>query len=359
MSWAAYTKFEQQHSWLLNNRWAWHLLFWFGYVLFRFWPYYITFTYYPPVFLQYMLLSEVLFVGTTYVTIWLYKRLFAARKYGRYFLVGASTWILYLCVRTLFQVYYLQAEPRFRGNSIADILINNITVVLVSFLFISGCKYFKDGYITQQFEAAKKAQHLTAEVNNLKSQIAPHFLFNTLNNLYGLAVEKSDKLPELMLRLSELLRHSLYEADKALVPLSDEVEVLKSYIQLESLRLEDNLQLDFENRIPAINPYQVAPLIGIVFVENAFKHARLVQPLVVTISIKAWLLNGWFHLQVINNYKVGCVENKGGIGITNVRRRLALLYPNGHHELNINQDDTWFKILLRMRLAKQDADGTE
>ena len=89
-----------------------------------------------------------------------------------------------------------------------------------------------------------------AEVNNLKSQIAPHFLFNTLNNLYGLAVDKSDKLPDLMLRLSDILRHSLYETQKPVVALNDEINVLKSYIKLESLRLEDDLKLEFDNSVP-------------------------------------------------------------------------------------------------------------
>ena len=115
----------------------------------------------------------------------------------------------------------------FKGNTFTDIFLNNITVVIVYFLFITSCKYFKDGYITQQFEAERKQQQLMAEVNNLKSQIAPHFLFNTLNNLYGLAVEKSDKLPDLMLRLSDLLRHSLYETQKPLVSINDEINVLK------------------------------------------------------------------------------------------------------------------------------------
>ena len=86
----------------------------------------------------------------------------------------------------------------------------------------------------QYFEAEKKQQQLAAEVNNLKSQIAPHFLFNTLNNLYGLAVDKSDKLPVLMLQLSDLLRHSLYETQKTLVPINEEIKVLK---QRKSLKI--------------------------------------------------------------------------------------------------------------------------
>ncbi|HMI78075.1 MAG TPA: histidine kinase, partial [Ferruginibacter sp.] len=235
----------KQKKLLVHKRWPWHVLFWMGYVIFRFWLYYITVKYYPAAFLEYMLLTEIMFVAITYFTIWLYGHLFKRQKYFIYFMTGAGSWIVYLYCRTAFQFYYLQHEAGFKGNTYADILLNNISFVIVYFLFITSCKYFKDGYIAQQFESEKKEKQLMAEVNNLKSQIAPHFLFNTLNNLYGLSVEKSDKLPGLMLRLSDLLRHSLYETQKPLVPINDEINVLKSYIDLESIRLEDDLKLEF------------------------------------------------------------------------------------------------------------------
>jgi two-component system sensor histidine kinase LytS len=306
-----------------------------------------------------MLISELLFVATTYCTIWLYERMFVVKKYSLYFTTGVAMWILYLCVRTVFQFYCLQNEPRFKGNSFTDIFINNITVVVISFLFISACKYFKDGYITQQFEAEKKAQQLQAEVNNLKSQIAPHFLFNTLNNLYGLAVDKSDKLPNLMLRLSDLLRHSLYEAEKPFVLLNEELDVLKSYINLERLRLEDDLVLDFADGVPKRSTCQVAPLILIVFIENAFKHAKLVQPERVAIYIEAELQNDWLNFRVKNNYKKKEEGAKNGIGLANVKRRLELLYPNGQHELAITQDETYFEVFLGMRLKKSLINGID
>jgi LytS/YehU family sensor histidine kinase len=224
--------------------------------------------------------------------------------------------------------------------------------VLVCFLFVTACKYFKDGYIAQQFEAEKKEQHLMAEVNNLKSQIAPHFLFNTLNNLYGLAVEKSDKLPALMLQLSDLLRHSLYETQKPLVAISDEIEVLKSYSQLERVRLEDDLQLEFLDTIPVDTPYQIAPLLLIVFVENAFKHAKFVQSPPVRIEIKTTMDDDWFSLTIRNNYNPEREQSVDGIGLTNVKRRLSVLYPNGKHQLTIIKDETYFTVYLQLQLVK-------
>ena len=337
---------------LVNQRWPWHVLFWIGYALFRFWLYYLTLMYYPRIFLEYMLLSELLFVGATYFTLWLYRALFEGRKYLFYFLAGFLSWIIYLCCRTFFQFFYLQHEPRFRGNSFADIFLNNITFVVVCLLFITTCKYFKDGYIRQQFEAEKKAQHLMAEVNNLKSQIAPHFLFNTLNNLYGLAVEKSDKLPALMLQLSDLLRHSLYETQKPLVAIGDEIEVLKSYSQLERVRLEDDLQLNFTNNIADETLYQIAPLLLIVFVENAFKHAKFVQSPPVRIDMETSLVDDWFSLTIRNNYNRERAQSDNGIGLNNVKRRLELLYPNGRHQLTIIKDEIYFTVYLQLQLEK-------
>jgi hypothetical protein len=335
---------------LLYKRWPWHLLFWVGYVLFRFWLYYITVKYYPPIYLEYMLLSELMFVAATYLTLSLYRRFFKVKKYYIYFLTGSVCWLVYLYGRTVFQFFYLRNAPGFRVNSFADILFNNVTVVLVCFLFITACKYFKDGYLTQQYEAERKQQQLTAEVNNLKSQIAPHFLFNTLNNLYGLAVDKSDKLPDLMLRLSDLLRHSLYETQKPLISINDEINVLKSYIQLESVRLEDNLELKLDNAVQENSPYHIAPLILIVFMENAFKHAKFVPSGAVDIYIKTTLDNGRFTFMIKNNYNRHKQNSSTGIGLINVKRRLDVLYPNEQHQLTVSKDDCFYTVNLRLQL---------
>lgn len=296
-----------------------------------------------------MLYAELFFVAAVYITTFLYNRLFAVHNYRAYFLAGIVTWVAYLCGRTLFQLYYLQDEPAFKGNGFGNIFANNITFVVVYFLFITACKYFKGGYIAQQFEAERNEQQLVAEVNNLKSQIAPHFLFNTLNNLYGLAVDKSDKLPDLMLRLSDLLRHSLYETQKPFVKITEEISVINSYIELERLRLEENLKLRFHISIPRDAPYTIAPLILIVFVENAFKHARLVQPGPVDINIKTQLEDNLFTLVVKNNYNEQQQPGAPGIGLTNVRRRLEVLYP-GRHTLTILKEEGFYTVNLQLQL---------
>ncbi|RYY85109.1 MAG: histidine kinase, partial [Chitinophagaceae bacterium] len=285
---------------LIHHRWPWHLAFWIGYACFRFWLYYITVVYYPQVYLEYMLLSELIFAAATYFTLYIYKKLFDKKRYLVYFLASVAVWLLYLYGRTVFQFYYLANAPGFKRNTFIDIFLNNITVVLISFLFITSCKFFKNGFIAQQFETEKQNRQLLAEVENLKSQIAPHFLFNTLNNLYGLAVAKSDKLPDLMLRLSDLLRHSLYETQKPFVMLADELQMLKGYIDLESLRLEESLKLEFDNAAANDRSHHIAPLLLIVFVENAFKHAKLIQTGAIEIYVGAKLEGDWFIFSVRN-----------------------------------------------------------
>ena len=335
---------------MLYRRWPWHLFFWMGYISFRFWPYYITVKYYHSVFLEYMLLSEMFFIAATYVTLWLYRRFFHRKKYIAYFLFGVANWILYLCSRTAFQFYYLRNERAFQGSTFVDIFLNNIAFVIVGFLFITACKFFKDGYILQQFESERKAQQLVAEVNNLKSQIAPHFLFNTLNNLYGLAVDKSDKLPDLMLRLSDLLRHSLYETQRNHVSVSEEIRVLKSYVELERIRLEDDLKLEFDNSVPETTQYLIAPLVLIVFVENAFKHAKFVRSEPIIINIKTSLEGNLFTMKIENTYNREKDTTSNGIGLLNVKRRLDVLYPENQHELIISKNE-YFQVTLKLKLA--------
>ena len=155
-----------------------------------------------------------------------------------------------------------------------------------------------------------------------------------------------------MLRLSDLLRHSLYEAQRPLVPINDEINLLKSYTELESVRLEEDLKLEFDDRVPPGSPYQIAPLILIVFMENAFKHAKFVQSAAVNIEIKTTLEDDWFGLTIRNNYNKERESSANGIGLTNVKRRLEVLYPNQQHQLTIIRDEHFYSVYLQLRLVK-------
>jgi two-component system, LytTR family, sensor histidine kinase LytS len=203
----------------------------------------------------------------------------------------------------------------------------------------------------------------------LKAQLSPHFLFNTMNNFYGLAVAQSKQLPDLMLRLSELMRYSLYGTNKPTVLLKDEIRYLKNYIELEKIRLEDTLKLSFNENALTSDGIEIAPLILIVFVENAFKHSRNIQNEDIDIKIDISVSDiGWLTFKIENNYTNSgknpiktvekaqnviasdSVANVGGIGLENVKKRLEALYPAGLHTLVFEDDGHIFKVRLKIKL---------
>jgi LytS/YehU family sensor histidine kinase len=181
-------------------------------------------------------------------------------------------------------------------------------------------------------------QHLLTELAGLKTQINPHFLFNTLNNIYSLTSRKSDRAPEAVLRLAESMRYLLYESSADTVPLSQELAHLRGFLELQRLRLpqteaETAIVLDIQEPIDAAFP--VAPLLLLPLVENAFKHGDLAaRPEAIRIELE--MVENELHFSV-HNYVAAAADlphQPGGLGLHNLRRRLELLYPS-RHELKV------------------------
>ncbi len=341
---------------MIKNRWLWHLGFWLLYAASRAVAYYITILYYDKIYLEFMLITEGAFVVLVYATIWLYKRFFTQKKYSLYFTISLMVWVVYILLIIRFQHFYLGGLPEFTNSNWWNIFLNALTKYFITFMSLTMAKYFKDNFVTQYYENQRKQLQIQTELQNLKAQISPHFLFNTMNNFYGLAVDQSQKLPGLMVRLSELLRYSLYETNHATVPILSEIEYLKNYIELEKIRLEDTLEFDFSSKIESNDALEIAPLVFIVFVENAFKHAKNVEDDVVKIKINLLIsTNNILHFYVKNNCltnEKGIDYNKSGIGLENVRRRLEVLYPNGLHELHVEKTANYFQVKLKIDLNK-------
>jgi LytS/YehU family sensor histidine kinase len=193
-------------------------------------------------------------------------------------------------------------------------------------------------------------QTVASELRFLKTQINPHFLFNTLNSLYALTMKKSNDAPEVVLRLSEMMRYMLYECNEPQVPLSKEVAYIENYLSLEKLRLPESIDLQF-SVIGDISQLKIAPLLFIPFIENSFKHGVANQ-----------IGEGFVHIELVcaDNELRFCVENSragsikpssadgknsGGIGLENVKRRLDLLYPE-KNSLQIEDSADKFKVCL-------------
>jgi two-component system, LytTR family, sensor kinase len=204
-------------------------------------------------------------------------------------------------------------------------------------------------YLRQQkmlrLEDQLRAEKLSAELQALKSQINPHFLFNTINNLYALARKKSDKTPAAALKLAGLLRYVLYESAHREVRLEQELQNLRDYVALEKLRFdEDRLQVRFETALD--NPEQaVSPLLLLPLVENAFKHGAGEQRGDAFVHIDLSEKQGRIRLKVVNSKNADPSVQHNGFGLKNLRRQLELLYP-GRHRLEVKDEGEIFSADL-------------
>ena len=203
----------------------------------------------------------------------------------------------------------------------------------------------------RQYETELKLRE--SELKLLRAQIHPHFLFNTLNNLYGLTLEKSDLAPELVLKLSDLMDYMLYKCNKPKVKLANELEHLKNYIEIERIRYGDKLKLDFKiNGEP--EELGIAPMLLLAFFENAFKHGvskSLEKPFV---AIRLDIKEPTLELNIRNSCDPRSSKQEDythGIGLKNVKKRLELIYPE--HNLQIENKANTFEIDLILNLKEE------
>ena len=214
--------------------------------------------------------------------------------------------------------------------------------LLLALTFASVLKLLRDSYVL-------KREEKEAELKLLKAQLNPHFLFNTMNNLYGLSVLKSDKLPPLMLQLSNLLRYSLYDTKETFVPLDKEIEYLENYIALERIRLEE-VDIQFEKSTDSATG-KVAPMLLIVFVENAFKHLSLTKGSRVHVALQ--VSEKAIYFKCVNTIdgeaksQSNLESGQSGIGLNNVKKRLALIYPD-KHQLSLEKGETDYTAELTL-----------
>lgn len=205
---------------------------------------------------------------------------------------------------------------------------------------------------SEEFVSIERLQRekATSELNFLKAQIHPHFLLNTLNNLYALTIKKSDKAPETVLKLSEMLSYVLYKCNEKYVLLQDEITLLENYIALERLRYASGLKLNFTHNLTNQN-YKIAPLILLSIVENAFKHGISGDVNEPEVRIDLSAVNGKLKFEVFNTknpHKQLDPENyTKGIGSKNVKKQLDLLYPN-EYSLDVSEEKETYTVQLTL-----------
>jgi len=292
--------------------------------------------------MYYSLVILLITAGVTYwITGYLIPRYLLKGRYGLFLIYLLFTIIVSLDLELITVMLFLVYE---NTREIYSLLAGTYFIVFLS----AGIKLTEYWFNEQQRRQAAMKEKVETELKLLKSQIHPHFLFNTLNNIYALALQKSDQAPDAIIKLSELLDYLIYHGENEKVPLAKEIELIDHYIELEKLRYGDRLKASFEKTGYPDN-VTIAPVLLLPFVENAFKHG------ISQSRGKVWLK---IHLEISNrsinfhieNSKPGIsskVSIPGGIGLENLKRRLAILYEN-RHTLEIFDKEDIYSVQLNL-----------
>lgn len=216
-----------------------------------------------------------------------------------------------------------------------------------------GClvRGFENWFANIQLKSEIENKNLKNELKLLRLQVNPHFLFNTLNNIDSLIIKSPKDASKMLITLSEMLRYMIYETKTDAVPLQREIDYLTSYIQLQQLRFKNRDYIRFSFPEPDVSNIQVAPMLFIPFVENAFKHSCYAEPMPV-IDTNIRLDGNALEFTCVNYFdmeRIPMSDVQSGVGLENVKRRLVLLYP-GKHDLQIIKETNTFKVQLIIKL---------
>lgn len=226
-----------------------------------------------------------------------------------------------------------------------------VLMVLLGIIYMASIRIARVYYLNAIQRIEHKAQRAEAELKLLKSQISPHFLFNTLNNIYGLAYLRDERAAEMISKLSKLLRYLLYDCDQKQVPLSKEKNLIEHYLSIQLLKHEDLLNVDFYHA-GIKNNNKIAPMILINFIENCFKHSDLESNPQGWIKISLEVENNELYFRTENTIKEEVEEisiDRKGIGLTNSLKLLEANYP-GKHEVVVTREDQLYLLDLRIKL---------
>lgn len=340
----------------VNKRPVIHLMFWTLFVLLGSFilSYRQNFPY--NFFLLNFLVHLPVFVLFTYLAVYYLVPVFLLKRLYFYFFLSLFATA---CIATVFRiligkyVYYTffipgVLHPKEWIN--ADIFLLNLIWVLIPAILFSMFKYYRNWMHTQTLANETERKRLATELQVLKAQLNPHFLFNTFNNLYVLALQKSDKTAVVISKMSDLFHYILYECNAAEVPVFKEVKLIEDYIQLEELRYSERLSITFEKKIDHPDCL-IPPMLLYTFVENCFKHGCSPDPALPWIKLLIRVKGNSLEFEASNSIpEINCrnTEIIDGVGLTNIKRRLELIYPN-EHQLEVRKENCRFYVRLLLR----------
>jgi hypothetical protein len=328
-----------------------HVIFWFLYL--SFW----VFLYEPAVgFIQAVQNAFAIIVlhGTaSYFNNYYLVPYFLRKREYLFYLISIFLTISFICFTHI--VYLLWADTIDDTEKYSlwslDFFVNDSIFTSYTIIITMTLLFFKRWFEKERLADKLEKLNIETELKFLKSQINPHFLFNSLNSVYALTLTKSDKAPEVVLKLSEILRYILYDGGEKVVGLEKELEYLKNYLELEKIRYGNRLQIKLEiDGDPSGK--EIAPMLFLPFVENSFKHGVNSNIGNTFINIEVKIEQNAIAFRIENNKPINNLNDtqgyQGGIGIDNVKKRLNLLYP-GKYSLLIHEGDT-FLVNLNIEL---------
>ncbi|HEX2846852.1 MAG TPA: histidine kinase [Chitinophagaceae bacterium] len=345
---------------IADNRLLTHILFWAGYMLVYTGVHFQggeSFLYYFLVELPGLPAAMLVAYINMYV---LYPRFFYKKKYLAYcvsalLLLFAGAVLSRIIQERVTEPLFLPEETHPDSIFVWYMLFKGMLWFLSPVLLLTlVIRIFKQWFAQEQLQQEVEKEKLNAELNFLKAQVHPHFLFNTLNNLYSLTLHASPAAPLTVLKLSELMSYMLYDSQSDMVPLNKEIKHIRNYIELETIRYGNRLDVSV-NVSGDITGKRIAPLLLIPFAENAFKHgvSNEMDKVWVTIDIKEKA--GWLNVKVENSLTDDGIAPTGkntpnGIGLQNVLRRLQLLYPKTH-QVELKKEPDRYMVDLKIKIA--------
>ncbi|OEK04566.1 hypothetical protein BFP71_13960 [Roseivirga misakiensis] len=301
-------------------------------------------------------------IGATYLfTYYQVPKLLQEKKYFQFAISLIGSAYLFLVIARLLTIYVFEPvlgidQPFADMWAIVLVSPERLIRNYLMSIYLAPTIFFAIKLVKANFEAKQKADELEkekqlTEINFLKAQIHPHFLFNTLNNLYTLTLQKSDEAPKTVVKLSEMLDYMLYRCNDDKVSITDEIKLINNYIDLEKLRYGDRLNLVYKDSIDRPDT-MVSPLIMLSLIENAFKHGVSGAINAPYVFIDLTVAVGTLTLTVENSKapveQADPTNYKSGIGFSNVKRQLDLIYPD-QYELAIDETLSSYKVELEIR----------
>jgi len=314
-------------------------------------------------------IGEKLFYGViTMIPSWIcYKAVIQRYLFDKKYLRFIVFFILYLILSNFYDIaiYWLVSQMSFLSPDIVERATRGYSInikynlghfisvyMLRELIVLSALAYFIRSARQDKQIGDLKAQQLQSELTYLKVQLQPHFFFNTLNNIYALTLQRSEKAASLVAKHSEMMRYILYESSQRTASLTKEINFLKNYVEVEALRHSGKIDISFETQ--GINEHAlIEPLLLLPFVENTFKHGIREETSDGYIHIVICLVENELSMEIKNSKPVGAEAGKEGIGLQNVARRLEILYPK-RHTLEIDEKNESYELRFSLLVKTDD-----